>query len=98
MGIRYSELPTTLVPTSDDLVAILDNESATLKTTTLQNAVNCALGSASISGIGDGTVNGAIVYLYNASSGTSITSMTQAEYDALTTAQKNDGRLRLVTT
>ena len=98
MGIRYSELPQTNAPTSDDLVAILDNESATLKTSTLDRAVNCALGPADISGIGDGTVNGAIVFLYNGGGGggTSITEMTQEEYDALTDAQKNDGTIRLV--
>ena len=97
MGIRYSELPTTLVPTSDDLVAILDMNSATLKTTPLANAVDCTLGNADIAGIGDGSVKGAIVYLYNNSGGNTIIQMTQTEYDALSTAQKNDGRIRLVT-
>lgn len=99
MGIRYSELPKTNVPTKDDLVALLDMDSATLKTTTIAKMVNCALGDADISGIGDGTVNGAIVFLYNGGGGgggAHITAMTQEEYDALTDDERNDGNLRLV--
>lgn len=61
MGIKYSELPKTSAPTNDDYVAILDNETATLKTTSLQNAVDSTLGTADISALGDGTVKGAIV-------------------------------------
>ena len=97
MGIRYSELPQTQSPTSGGLVAFLDPTTSTLRTATLDKAVNCALGDASIQGIGDGTVNGAIVYLNGAIGGAAITAMTWAQYNALTTAQKNDGHLRLVT-
>lgn len=98
MGIRYSELPKTNVPTENDLVALLDMESATLKTTTIAKLVKCALGNADISEIGDGTVNGAIVYLYNGGGGggAHITAMTQEEYDALTEEQRHDGNLRFV--
>ena len=63
VGVRYSELPKTLGPTHDDLVAVLDNESNILKATPLQNAVNCTLGGHDISDVGDGTVTGAIVDL-----------------------------------
>lgn len=63
VGVRYSELPKTLGPTHDDLVAVLDNESNVLKATPLQNAVNCTLGGHDISDVGDGTVTGAIVDL-----------------------------------
>ena len=62
-GVRYSELPKTLSPTHDDLIALLDNESNILKATPLQNAVNCTLGGHDISEIADGTVTGALVEL-----------------------------------
>lgn len=97
MGIRYSELPQTQSPTSSGLVAFLDPTTSTLRTATIDKTVDCALGSASIQNIGDGTVKGAIVYLNGAIGGAAVTSMTYAQYNALTTAQKNDGHLRLVT-
>lgn len=97
MGIRYSELPRTQSPTSDGLVAFLDMTTSTLRASTIDKVVDCALGSASIQNIGDGTVKGAIVYLNSAAGGASITAMTQAQYNALPDAEKNDGHLRLVT-
>lgn len=78
-GVRYSELTKTLSPASGDLVAILENASGTLKTATLQNAVNCTLGSADISGYGDGSVKGAIAYAAE-HGGVAVTEITKAEY------------------
>lgn len=96
MGIRYSELPKTNEPTPDDLIALLDIETSTLRTSTLDEAVNATLGSSDISGIGDGSVKGAISYIYD--KGTiKIYRMTQVQYDSLTSAEKNDGNLRVVT-
>ena len=96
MGVRFNDLETTSYPTSDDWVAVLDNDSTTLKITPLDNAVKCTLGSANISGIGDGTVNGAIVYLYQNSGGEVITGMSQSTYDSLSPAEKDDGTVRWV--
>jgi len=94
MGVRYSELPKTTAPTSDDYVAILDNTSSTVQTTTLQNAVNSTLGTADISKLGDGTVKGAIVAA--ASLGGSATPMTQAAYNALPATKLTDNVPRYI--
>ena len=99
MGIRYSQLPRTSAPTSDDLVAILDMESMILKTTTIDKFVKAVmgpidLGTTDITDIGDGTVSGAIRYTYDI---TRIESLTEAQYNALPVATKNDGKVRLVT-
>ncbi len=101
MGVRYSELPTTNAPTSDDLVAILDNESATLKTTTVEKFVkvvtgNVNMGSTSITGIGDGTITGSIKYIYDNFSRVKFYSMNQSAYDGLPSATKNDGNVRVI--
>lgn len=101
MGVRYSELPTTTSPTTDDLVAILDNSSATLKTTTIDKLVksvtgNVNIGTTSITGIGDGTITGAISYIYNNFSKVKVLSLTEAQYNALPAATKNDGNIRFV--
>ena len=101
MGVRYSELPRTNAPTSDDLVALLDNESATLKTATIEKLVKCVtgptdIGTTTITGIGDGTVTGAIKYIYDNYSTLKIFALTQNQYNALPTSTKNDGNLRYV--
>lgn len=98
MGIRYSQLPKTNAPTSDDLVALLDMESMIVKTATINNIVksvigNVDMGTTSLDGIGDGTVTGAISWIHNQ---TSIESLTEAQYNALPSSVKNDGKLRLV--
>ena len=102
MGVRYSQLPKTNAPTSDDLVAILDNDSATLKTTTIEKLVksvtgNVDIGTTSITGVGDGTVTGAIKYIYDNFSQSKMLALTEAQYNALPASTKNDGNIRFVT-
>lgn len=99
MGIRYSQLPKTNAPTSDDLVALLDNESMILKTATIDKIVKSVIGDVdmgdtSIADIGDGTITGAISWINNQ---TTIEAMTEAQYNALPASVKNDGKLRFIT-
>ena len=103
MGIRYSQLPKTNVPTGDDWVALLDNDSAILKTATIENIVKSVIGptdmgDTSITGIGDGTVTGAIEYIYNTTKNSiACFALTEAQYNALPASTKNDGNLRYIT-
>lgn len=111
MGVRYSDLPTTTSPEENDLLAILDVSAGLLKTCTLVKAVECTIdtvledksgttiGTTNISGIGDGTVTGAIKNLdtrVSALKDLKIYSMTQSAYDGLPATTKNDGNLRVV--
>ena len=97
MGIRYSELNKINNPYTADLVAVL-HDNSTLVTTTLQEAVDCTLGTDDISSIGDGTVKGAIKYIADNSSGTAIaaTYVNYQQYMAVPEATRKDGRFRLV--
>ena len=94
MGIRYSQLPKVTAPPVSSMIAVLDTYSAVLETMTISNLSDLMLGTANISGIGGGTVKGAIKYLYDYR--LTVTQMTQSQYDALSTAQKNDGNIRYI--
>lgn len=98
MGIRYSELTEIHSPNAVDLVAVLHKASSTLVTTSLQEAVDCTLGDADISSIGDGTVKGAIAYVSEHAGGTAIaaTYINEDAYLQEPESVRKDGRFRLV--